>query len=582
MLSTRFRDSLHAVRRVLVFANPPVPWVVASAACFGAVALLGVLPPLFTASIIDALQRRDVASSFHALGAYVAVTIGFAIVQFASSYATSALREALMVNLRVALMEKLRSAGLAELTTLTLGEIANRIANDIESLCNQLEYCVVPVVQGIVSIVATAIVMLAVNVELSLVSFALVGLVLLPVRLVTPRLSAQQRRISALRDDLCGTINETANLSALALLRNRSAARREGARWLDLVGRLRAQRLQQIVTAQWASLATTALGLLGPAAILGIGALLLSSHRLGSLGAIVAFLMFYNRLAAPFSSLSGLPLQVSAIGVVAHRLMDIFNLDDEISGRVAFAPGALELRGARVERGGRTILDGVDLHVARGAHAAIVGPSGSGKSTLATLIPRLYDVDAGEISLGRTPVAGIELEGLRESVALVSQDPLIFDTTLLENLTYMRPAATHADVERAIEIAGLRDVVERLDDGLATRLGQRGSRLSGGERQRVCVARALVQLPEVLILDEALTGVDIECETRILRGIRAFMRGRTTIVITHRLASIADFDPIVVMDGGRVRACGSHQMLRERDAWYRSATAETLFAQVAG
>jgi ABC-type multidrug transport system fused ATPase/permease subunit len=477
-----------------------------------------------------------------------------------------------VLNLRVALMAKLRSASMQELTKLTLGEIANRIAMDIESLCNQLEYCTVPVVQGIVSIIATAAVMLTQNVELSLVSFALVALVLVPIRLVTPRLSAQQKRISAMHDDLCGTINETANLSALALLRNKSAARREGARLFDLVGRMRAMRLQQMVTAEWATLATTALGLLGPAAILGIGATLLVQHHISSLGIIIAFLMFYNRLAAPFNSLSGLPLQISSIGVVACRLMDIFDLGDEVSGSAAFANESVELRGVTVERGGRVLLDAVDMQVPAGAHVAIVGPSGSGKSTLATLIPRLYDVSAGEIAVGSAPIGSLDLTGLREAVALVSQDPLIFDTTLAENLTYTRPDAARADVERAIGMAGLNEVVGRLSDGLETRLGQRGFRLSGGERQRICVARALVQSPRLLILDEALTGVDVEHELQILREIRNFMEGRTLIVITHRVPSVAEFDSIFVMQDGGIRARGSHEELRDRDPWYRLAT----------
>jgi ATP-binding cassette, subfamily B, bacterial len=574
MPSTRFRESLRAVRCALGRSKPPPLLVAASAAAFLAVAALGVLPPLYTANIVDALQRRDLAVAFHALGAYLAVTIGYALAQFASSYATSWLRESLVVNLRVALMEKLRSASLQELSKLTLGEIANRIATDIESLTGQLEFCVVPVVQGVVSIVATAAVMLTQNVELSLVSFAIVGLVVVPIRLVTPRLSAQQRRISAMRDDLCGTINETANLSALALLRNRSAARREGARLLDLVTRMRALKLKQTVTGEWAALATTALNLLGPTAILGVGALQLMQHRLDSLGTIIAFLMFYGRLAAPFSSLSGVPLQVAAIGVVAQRLMDIFDLADEASGSAPFAHDAIEFRGVRVERGERVLLSGVDLHVAPGMHAAIVGPSGSGKSTLATLIPRLYDVSAGEVSIGREAIADLDLATLREGVAFVAQDPLIFDATLHENLTYTRPDASPDDVAEAISLAGLDGVVGRLSEGLQTRLGQRGFRLSGGERQRICVARALVQRPDVLILDEALTGLDLEHELHVLRGIRAFMKGRTLLLITHRIASVADFDRIFIVEKGRIRASGSHERLREIDPWYR-ASAQT-------
>ncbi len=574
MASSRFAESFAEVRTVIARAHPPLPWLVAVMATFLVVGALGAIPPLFTARIIDALDHANGAGAMHSLGMYVVVTLAYGVAQFASTYATSAFRETLVRNLRIALISTLQRARFDDLTTLSLGEITTRITSDIDSLCNQLEYSVVPTVQGFVTIIATAVVMLTQNVPLSFVSFVFVGLVFIPIRIVTPRLRSQQQRLSAMRDDFTGSLNENANLSALALLRNRRAAEAQLFSIKGLTERMRSLKLVQLVTAEGASFATTVLGFLGPTAILAIGTTLLLTHRIHSVGLIVAFLMFHARLAAPFSAMSGLPLQMSALGVFAHRLIDIFSLREESSGEKPFVYGPLVAEHLSVIREDRTILSRASAYFEAGSHVALVGPSGSGKTTFATMFLRIYDPTSGSISIGGTPLPEISLDALREHVAIVSQDPLVFDASVLENLRYTNPDASNEAIDHAIEICHLRGVVDRLPEGLATRVGQRGFRLSGGERQRICVARAIVQRADILVLDEALSGVDVATETSILDAIAAEMKGRTLLVVTHRLASIAKFPCIAVLENGAVTVMGDHARVREVSLWYRSRSEE--------
>ena len=571
MVSSRFRKSLAAIATVIKNAQAPLPWLLAVAGGFVLVALLGALPPIFTGRIVDALQHLRATDAMYQLGLYVAVTIGYGVVGGFSTYATAALREALVRNLRLALMAKLQRARFDELSAITLGEVATRITADIEMMCNQLEYSVLPTLQGAISIAATAAIMLTQNVPLSIVSFTLVAFVIIPLRVVTPRLAAMQKDYSSMRDDLCGTVNETANLGAQALLRNVRAAARERTLLRDLVDRMRRMRLAQTALGETANLATILLNVLGPVAILGVGTYLLLHHQIASIGVIITFLMFHGRLAGPFAGLSSLPMQIASVGVLANRLVDIFGLREEVSGAAIFANGTIDMREIRIARDGRTILDGASVSIPRGGRIAIVGPSGSGKSTLAMLPLRLYDPDSGSVRIGGQGVSDFDLGDLRNAVALVSQDPLIFDTSLYENLTYTNPSVSQERVLEAIDFCLLGDLVATLPEGLQTRLGQRGFRLSGGERQRICLARAILGDPQILILDEALTGVDAESEATITAGLRERLVAGTLVVVTHRLRAIAEFDSIIVVEGGRVSAQGTDAELCATSDWYGNA-----------
>jgi ATP-binding cassette subfamily B protein len=215
------------------------------------------------------------------------------------------------------------------------------------------------------------------------------------------------------------------------------------------------------------------------------------------------------------------------------------------------------------------VLDGIDLECEPGRTVALIGHTGSGKTTLASLVPRFYDVTGGRVLVDGSDVRDLKLASLRREIGIVAQDPFLFSATVRENIAFGAAWATDEDVERAARLAQAYDFIADLPDGYDTVVGERGITLSGGQRQRIAIARALIMNPRILILDDATASVDATTEAKIRLGLREAMRGRTTLIIAHRLSTLALADELVVLDDGRVAARGTHDDLLEASPVYR-------------
>jgi ABC-type multidrug transport system fused ATPase/permease subunit len=258
-----------------------------------------------------------------------------------------------------------------------------------------------------------------------------------------------------------------------------------------------------------------------------------------------------------------------------ERIFEVMDEPEEVSDR----PGAVELPpgDGRVRFEGvsfgyddrRPVLQDVDLVLEPGRTVALIGHTGSGKTTLASLVPRFYDVTAGRITIDGLDVKDANLVPLRREIGIVAQDPFLFSATVRENISFGRPDATDEQIEEAARLAQAAEFIEELPERYETVIGERGITLSGGQRQRIAIARALLLDPRVLILDDATASVDATTEARIRLGLRQAMKGRTTIIIAHRLSTLALADELVVLDRGRVAARGTHEELLERSPVYR-------------
>jgi ATP-binding cassette subfamily B protein len=326
---------------------------------------------------------------------------------------------------------------------------------------------------------------------------------------------------------------------------------------------------------------------IGLIAVLGYGGHQVLNGSL-SLGSLIAFNIYIAMLVWPLRMLGMIVAQAQRAVVSAERVDEVLATAPLVadSPRPVALPaangehdggsvvGAVTFEDVRFSYAARTpILDGFDLRVTPGESVALVGATGSGKTTVARLIPRFYDVEAGRITLDGVDVRALRLRDLRRAIGIVFEDTFLFSDTIAANIAFADPDAPQAAIERAARLAGAHEFICELGDGYATRIGERGYSLSGGQRQRIAIARAILADPRVLILDDATSAVDPTKEHEIRDALTDVMRGRTTIVIAHRPATIALADRVVLLDAGRVAAEGTHVSLLATDGRYRQVLA---------
>jgi ABC-type multidrug transport system fused ATPase/permease subunit len=309
------------------------------------------------------------------------------------------------------------------------------------------------------------------------------------------------------------------------------------------------------------------------AAVLAGGLLVLRGSMLP--GALVLVVSYLNNLYKPMKNLASLSTDLSKAMASADRISEVLDVEPEITDR----PGAVEAKALegniefdRVSfdyGDGRAVLRDVSFTVPAGQRLALVGPSGAGKSTIASLILRLYEPQSGTIRIDGVDIRHYKIRSLRRHIGLVLQQPVLFGATVRENIAYGRPDASDVQIEAAAWAANADDFIRDLEHGYDTVIAERGATLSGGQRQRLAIARALVRNAPILILDEPMTGLDVESEEKVREALDRLMQGKTCISITHDLASIEDADLVLLLEEGRVAAAGTHRELMASSNRYR-------------
>ncbi len=311
------------------------------------------------------------------------------------------------------------------------------------------------------------------------------------------------------------------------------------------------------------------------AAVLYAGGLLIADGAL-SRGELTEFLIYTLLVAFSLGGLSDLWTDFMKASGAAER---IFELMDRVPGipargglELAEVEGSVDFEGVAFAYPARRdvqVLAGIDLAIRPGEVVALVGPSGAGKSTVASLLTRLYDPTDGRILVDGHDLRDLAPDGLRRRIGVVSQEPILFSSSVADNIRYGRAGATDAEIEAAARAANAHDFIQRFPEGYATLVGERGVQLSGGQKQRVAIARAVLKDPRILVLDEATSALDAESEHLVKEALDRLMKGRTTLIIAHRLSTVAGADRVVVLDGGRIVESGPHAALMGKDGLYK-------------
>jgi len=522
---------------------------------------LSLAIPYLSKSLIDrALLARD----SRALLVIVALFIGITLVSFALNV-VSGLRYTrtsaeILFDMRLSLYRHLQRLSPRFYARTRLGEIVSRINNDIAEIQRVAAETALAWVGNVLFLVGTIAVMLWLDWRLFLLTIALLPASVWALAHYRRRLESKVATLRQASADIGSFLIET--LQGVKLVVTSNAQDREERRFRSKNDNfIHALMSMQLLT--YFSGGLPGLILSGSTVLVfWYGGRQVIQGAL-SMGAFVAFLAYQLRLFAPIQALMGLYTGLATARVSLARVDQIFDTAPEVveadnplalqqvRGDVSFEDVSLSF-----DRNG-PVLDRVSLSVRAGETLAVVGPSGSGKSTIADLLLRLLDPDAGVVKLDGQDLRRVRLADLRRHVVLVDQEPFVFHASIAENLRYACPNASQADLERAAQAAGIGEFIRNLPQQYDTPVGERGMALSAGERQRIAIARAFLADPAVLVLDEPTAALDPISERQVISGYEAIMKGRTTILISHRLELACQADQVVVLDGARIVESGS-------------------------
>jgi ATP-binding cassette subfamily B protein len=529
---------------------------------------LSLLLPYLTRLLIDrALLGRDTGALVRIVLAFAALTIASFALNVVSGLRYTRVSADILFDMRLALFRHLQRLSPRFYARMPLGQIASRINSDIGEIQRVAAEVALSWVGSVVFLAGAVAILIALDPLLFAVSIAVLPLSLLALVRYRRRL---EDSIAVVRDRSAGIGTFLIEaLQGMRLVVTHNAQEREAARFRErndgfVDALMRMRRLTYLSGGVPGLLLAV-----GSGAVLLVGGWRVIDGRI-TMGTLVAFVAYQMRLLGPVQSLMGLYASVATARVSLRRVHEILDTPPEITESDTATP-LPSVRGDVVldtvtftfDRGA-PVLDRASLTIPAGECIAIVGASGGGKSTIADLLVRQLDPTTGRILIDGHDLRALRLADVRRHVVVVEQDPFIFNTSVAENIQYAMPNASAADVAAAARSAGLQDLLDRLPQGIDTPVGERGRALSAGERQRLAIARAFLADPAVLVLDEATGSVDPAMEAQVMAGYEAVMRGRTTIVISHRLEPARRADRVVVLDRGRIVEDGPADSLISR------------------
>ncbi len=569
-----------SLRRIgRLFSDHRTPIAVVTAIIVAS-SVIAMAQPFLLREVIDvALPRADLDLLIWLVAGMVAVAAVTAALGVVQTWISTTVGQQVMHRLRTDLFAHLHRQSVAFFTRTRTGEVQSRITNDIGGMQSVVTSTATSIASNLTTAVATAVAMVALSWQLSLISL----IVLPPAIHLTRRVAGMRRAITAQRQrelaDLNVTVEEGLSISGVQLSKTMGTGAALVDRFTRSSARLIDLELRSELAGRWRMASMSIIFAAIPAVIYLSAGLPFAAGTM-SIGTLVAFTALQGGLFRPLMGLLNVGVSLTASLALFARIFEYLDLpvevdDPAVPADVSRVRGHLRFEGVTFAYPGSTTaaVAGLDLDVPAGTSLALVGETGSGKSTVAALIARLYDPDAGRVTVDGIDVRDMRLADLAGIVGVVSQETYLLHTTIGENLRYARPDATDAQIEAAARAAQIHDLISALPDGYDTVVGSRGHRFSGGEKQRIAIARTLLRDPRILVLDEATSALDTDTERAVQRAFDALSRGRTTVTIAHRLSTVRGADRIAVLDHGRILEAGTHQTLVEADGRYAALAA---------
>ena len=556
-------------------------------------AVIGVLNPVLAGDVVNAITGGGpVATVVWLAVAIGALAIADAALSITNRYLSAQIGEGLIFDLRTAVFDHVQSMPIAFFSRTRTGALVSRLNTDVIGAQRAFSNTLSGIVSNLVSLILTVAVMVTISWQVTALSILLLPLFIIPTRMLSGKLAALQFQAAENSADMSTRMTERFSAGGATLIKLFGNPATENREFADRAGQVRDIGVKVAMLQSTFVASLTLVSALALALVYGIGG---AQAVLGHLnaGQVVTLALLLTRLYTPLTMLANARLDIMSAVVSFQRVFEILDLVPFIKApkdpkelpedgldvafdHVSFAyPSAEQVSLASLEdvsvldaRGGQEVLHDLRFTIPAGHTVALVGSSGAGKSTIASLLPRLYDVTEGSITIGGVDVRELSAETLRTTVGVVTQDGHVFHESIRSNLLLAKPDATETELADALDRAQLHDVIAALPDGLDTVVGERGYRLSGGERQRLTIARMLLAAPEIVVLDEATSALDSTNEAAVQQALAHAMSGRTALVIAHRLSTIRQADTILVVEAGRIVESGSHAELIARGGRY--------------
>lgn len=560
-------------KRLMRYVKPYRGRFMGALACSGMVALLSgvyawLAKPVLDGIFIEKNERLWLILPVVLMG----VAVLKALFSYGVGYLMAYVTNRVVADIRQELVRHLVRLPVGFHDTNTSGRLVSRVVNDVGLMASAASNVLKDIFQHVLTFLAMVAVIFYQNWKLAAISAVVIPLSAATMVRVGKRLRRLATSGQEQMGDLSSMLQET--LAGIRMVKAFGREDAEAARFKEYNGAFLGTTLKANQVWSIGSSHMEVIGVIGVAGIIWYGGYLVI-HGDMTPGALFSFMAAMLMAYTPIRKLSGANNIIQQALAAAERVYDVMDLPTERLQEQDAVPlekihRGLEFQDVSLRYDDHAVpaLNGIDLSIKVGEMVALVGSSGSGKTTLISLLPRFYEPTAGRILLDGRPLADYQLRSLRAKIGIVSQDVVLFDDTVRNNLAFGRTGATMAEIEEAAKAAYAHDFILRLPQGYDTVIGERGVKLSGGERQRLAIARAILRDPPLLILDEATSALDTESERMVQLALTNLMKNRTTLVIAHRLSTVQNADRIVVLDRGSIVEMGTHEELLQRRGMY--------------